>query len=110
MIQSAREAGCDIWFAFDESRPLPLFAGLWSIWTSVRRGREGEVTADLFGFLTTPPNAEVGALWIVARGAKKDRATRSDVASDAAELVLNKVSLIYAQPSPKPRGPQCRAC
>ena len=49
-----------IWFAFDESRPLAFFAGIWTRWTSVRKVREGEVTADLFGFLTTEPNAEVG--------------------------------------------------
>ena len=57
-----REAGGDIWFALDESRPLAFFAGLWTRWTSVRKIREGEVTADLFGFLTTVPNAEVGAI------------------------------------------------
>ena len=54
-----RVSGGDIWFAFDESRPLAFFAGLWASWTSVR---EGEVTADLFGFLPTTPNAEVGAV------------------------------------------------
>ena len=32
-------------------------AGLWKTWTSVRKVREGEVTADLYGFLTTMPNA-----------------------------------------------------
>jgi putative SOS response-associated peptidase YedK len=58
-----RDAGGDIWFAFDESRPLAFFAGLWvPQWTSVRKVKEGEVTADLFGFLTTTPNAEVGAI------------------------------------------------
>ena len=57
-----REAGGDIWFAFDESRPLAFFAGLWCRWTSVRKVREGETTNDLFGFLTTSPNAEVGAV------------------------------------------------
>ena len=57
-----REAGGDIWFALDGSRPLAFFAGLWTRWTSVRKVREGEVTADLFGFLTTAPNAEVGAV------------------------------------------------
>ncbi len=57
-----REAGGDIWFAFREDRPLAVFAGLWTLWTSVRKVREGEVTADLFGFLTTAPNAEVGAI------------------------------------------------
>jgi putative SOS response-associated peptidase YedK len=31
-------------------------------WTSVRKVREGEVTIDIFGFLTTNPNAVVGAI------------------------------------------------
>jgi putative SOS response-associated peptidase YedK len=31
-------------------------------WTSTRKLAEGEVTADLFGFLTTDANAEVGAV------------------------------------------------
>ena len=57
-----REAGGAIWFALDESRPLAFFAGLWTRWTSVRKVREGETTNDLFGFLTTNPNAEVGAV------------------------------------------------
>jgi putative SOS response-associated peptidase YedK len=57
-----KDAGGDIWFALDESRPLVCFAGLWTNWTSVRKVREGEVTADIFGFLTTKPNAEVEAV------------------------------------------------
>jgi len=51
-----------VWFAFGESRPLACFAGIWTRWTSVRKLKEGEVTCDLFGFLTTTPNAEVGAI------------------------------------------------
>jgi putative SOS response-associated peptidase YedK len=51
-----------VWFAFDESRPLACFAGIWTRWTSVRKVKEGETTNDLFGFLTTEPNAEVGAI------------------------------------------------
>lgn len=51
-----------VWFAFDESRPLAFFAGLWATWTSTRKVKEGPVTADLFGFLTTTPNAEVRAV------------------------------------------------
>ena len=57
-----REAGGDIWFAFNEERPLAVFAGIWTNWTSVRKVREGEVTADLYAFLTTDPNAEVKAI------------------------------------------------
>jgi putative SOS response-associated peptidase YedK len=49
-----------VWFTFDESRPIAFFAGIWTRWTSVRKVREGETTNDLFAFLTTEPNAEVG--------------------------------------------------
>ena len=49
-----------VWFASDESRPLTCFAGLWTNWTSVRKAKEGEVTSDIFAFLTCEPNAEVG--------------------------------------------------
>jgi putative SOS response-associated peptidase YedK len=31
-------------------------------WTSVRKVKEGEATNDLYAFLTTEPNAEVGAI------------------------------------------------
>jgi putative SOS response-associated peptidase YedK len=48
-----------VWFAADPSRPLMCFAGIWTNWTSVRKAKEGEVTADVFGFLTAAPNAEV---------------------------------------------------
>lgn len=51
-----------VWFAFGAERPLACFAGLWTSWTSTRKKAEGEVTADLYGFLTCPPNAEVGAV------------------------------------------------
>jgi putative SOS response-associated peptidase YedK len=48
--------GGDIWFALDETRPLAVFAGIWTNWTCVRKVKEGESTNDLFGFLTTEPN------------------------------------------------------
>ncbi len=52
-----------VWFAFSEDRPLAFFAGIWvPQWKSVRKLKEGEVTIDLYGFLTTEPNAEVGAV------------------------------------------------
>ena len=57
-----KDAGGDIWFALDESRPLTCFAGLWTNYTHVRKVREGEVAADIYGFLTTKPNAEVEAV------------------------------------------------
>jgi putative SOS response-associated peptidase YedK len=49
--------GGDIWFALDETRPLA-----WTNWTFVRKVKEGETTNDIFAFLTTEPNAEVGAV------------------------------------------------
>jgi putative SOS response-associated peptidase YedK len=52
-----------VWFAFNEERPLTFFAGIWTQqWKSVRKVKEGETTNDLFAFLTTEPNEEVGAI------------------------------------------------
>jgi len=51
-----------VWFALSEDRPLAFFAGLWTRWTCTRKLAEGEITGDFFGFLTTTPNAEVGAI------------------------------------------------
>jgi putative SOS response-associated peptidase YedK len=48
-----------VWFALDDSRPLAVFGGIWTRWTSVRKVKEGETTNDLFAFLTTEPNAVV---------------------------------------------------
>ena len=50
------------WFSLGEDRPLAFFAGVWTRWTSVRKVKEGETTNDLFAFLTTDANAEVGAI------------------------------------------------
>ena len=51
-----------VWFARDETRPLAVFAGIWTSWTSTRKLAEGEITCDLYGILTTGPNAEIGAV------------------------------------------------
>jgi len=50
-----------VWFAFEETRPLAFFAGIWTRWTSVRKVKEHETTNDIFAFLTTEPNKEVGS-------------------------------------------------
>lgn len=51
------------WFALDDSRPLAFFAGIWTPQhKSVRKVKEGDVTTDLFAFLTCEPNKEVGAI------------------------------------------------
>jgi putative SOS response-associated peptidase YedK len=51
-----------VWFALDETRPLAIFAGIWTRWTSVRKIKEGETTNDLFAFLTSEPNKIVGSI------------------------------------------------
>lgn len=52
-----------VWFALDEDRPLAFFAGVHvPQWTSVRKVKDGETTDDLFAFLTTEANAEVGEI------------------------------------------------
>lgn len=50
------------WFALSEGQPLAFLAGIWTNWTSTRRMKEGPVTADLFGFLTTEPNGVVAPI------------------------------------------------
>jgi len=51
-----------VWFALDETRPLAFFAGLWTNWTSVRKVKEGQTTNNLYAFLMSAPNKEVGAI------------------------------------------------
>lgn len=51
-----------VWFAAGDDRPLLCVAGLWTNWTSVRKVKEGEVKCDLYGFLTTEPNAVVALI------------------------------------------------
>lgn len=58
-----KDVGGDIWFAFGDERPTAMFAGIWCPqWTSVRKIKNGVETIDVFGFLTTKPNAEVEAV------------------------------------------------
>lgn len=50
-----------VWFALNEDRPLAFFAGLWTPWSGVRKIKTGWEDCELFGFLTTEANADVGA-------------------------------------------------
>ena len=51
------------WFAGSADEPLMFFAGLWvPQWRSVRKIKEGEITVDLYGFLTTEPNSIVAPI------------------------------------------------
>lgn len=52
-----------VWFSLPGDEPLAFFAGIHvPQWTSVRKIKTGLETLDLFAFLTTEPNAEVGAV------------------------------------------------
>lgn len=52
------------WFAFDETRPLAGFAGIWTTWKGSRGTKKNPIEGEhqLFGFLTADANAEVGAI------------------------------------------------
>jgi hypothetical protein len=52
------------WFALDDSRPLAFFGGIWTTWHGTRGTKANLVEGEhqLFGFLTTDANAEVGAI------------------------------------------------
>ena len=52
------------WFALDDSRPLAVFAGIWSTWHGRRGTKANAVEGEhqLFGFLTTDANDVVGAI------------------------------------------------
>lgn len=50
----------NVWFAMDDSRPLMCFPGIYvDGWTSIRKVKDGLTTNNLFGFLTTTPNADI---------------------------------------------------
>ena len=54
--------GKPVWFESADGTPM-MFAGICvDGWVSIRKVRDGETEDDLFGFLTTEPNAEVGAI------------------------------------------------
>lgn len=51
------------WFAAGKDYPLAFFAGIHVLqWESVRKVKEGLITADLYGFLTTEPNEVVAPI------------------------------------------------
>lgn len=59
----AEDGEANKWFAIDEDRPLACFAGIWlPQWQGVRKIRTGMETIDLYGFLTTDPNAIVAPI------------------------------------------------
>ena len=50
------------WFALNGERPLFFFAGFWTRWRGVRKVKDGARELELYGFLTTRPNALVAPI------------------------------------------------
>ncbi|MCO5156629.1 MAG: SOS response-associated peptidase [Aquamicrobium sp.] len=52
----------NVWFAINEDRPVAVFAGIWTRWHGVRKVKDGPGDFELYGFLTTEPNAVVAPI------------------------------------------------
>lgn len=52
----------NVWFAINDNRPLAFFAGVWTRWHGVRKVKDGPGDFELYGFLTTTPNATVAPI------------------------------------------------
>lgn len=52
----------NVWFAMNPSRPLAFFAGIWTMWSGVRKVKDGSGVFELYSFLTTTPNATVAPI------------------------------------------------
>ena len=59
--QDTKPKKTPVWFALNEDRPLFAFAGLWTAWHGTRGPKSAPLHGahDLYGFLTTSPNAVV---------------------------------------------------
>lgn len=96
-----------VWFARSDGAPLAFFAGIWCRWTSVRKLADGETTDDLFGFLTTTANREVGAIHpkampvILTRSEELDlwmKASLDDALRLQRSLPDNALKMVNARP------------
>ena len=57
-----KQGGGNAWFRLADNRPA-FFAGIYVPgWTSTRKVKDGETTDNLYGFLTTSPNADVAPI------------------------------------------------
>jgi putative SOS response-associated peptidase YedK len=81
------------WFAFDETRPLAVFAGIWTTWHGKRGTKSKPIEGEhqLFGFLTTDANVEVGvihpkAMPVILRSIEEIERWMSAPAEDALKL------------------------
>ena len=69
------------WFALNDDRPLFAFAGIWTTWHGTRGTMKNPIEGEhqLFGFLTTDPNAVAGPIHPKATPAMLTTAEEFDV-------------------------------
>jgi putative SOS response-associated peptidase YedK len=74
-----------VWFARDESRPLFVFAGIWTTWRGTRGTKADPVMGEhnLYGFLTTDANRVVWAIHPKAMPVILTNAEEMDVCMNA---------------------------
>jgi len=52
----------NVWFALGQDRPLFFFAGRWTHWRGTRKVKDGPGDFELYGFMTTKPNALIAPI------------------------------------------------
>lgn len=107
----------NFWFARSEERPLFFFAGLWTPWQGVRKVKEGPGEHEVFGFMTTKPNALIAPIhekampvilttqeetetWLTAPWSEARKLQRT--AADDALMIVEKPATQIKAPTPGP--------
>ncbi|MBZ9679631.1 SOS response-associated peptidase [Mesorhizobium sp. CO1-1-2] len=107
----------NFWFALNEERPLFFFAGLWTPWQGVRKVKEGPGNHEVYGFMTTKPNALIAPIhekampvilttqdetetWLAAPWSEAKQLQRT--APDDALVVVEKPATQIKVPAPGP--------
>lgn len=108
------------WFALNEDRPLFFFAGLWTRWHGVRKVKEGPGDHEVYGFMTTAPNALIKPIhekampvllrtqdeieiWLTAPWAEARKLQRT--APDDAVVIVDKPATQIKNPQPPAAQP-----
>ncbi|MEH6719138.1 MAG: SOS response-associated peptidase family protein [Aurantimonas endophytica] len=61
--RTAQNKKVPVWFARNKSRPLMVFAGIWTSRTGIWKAADGEISADLFALLTCEPRTVVASIY-----------------------------------------------